>query len=114
MPEHPPIPKAHCNLQLHQQNVNKSLISQQDLLISLKRDDFDICAIQKPYINRNGMSRANFQWFTVYPSTHTSAPDATRSILLINTNLLTNNWKQIPIPDPDITAIELSGTYGKT
>ena len=34
--------------------------------------------------------------------------------LLINTNLLTNNWKQIPIPYPDITAIELSGTYGKT
>ena len=59
------------------------------------------------------MSRANFQWFTVYPSTHTSTPASTRSILLINTNLLTNDWKQIPIPHPDITAIELSGTYGK-
>ena len=59
------------------------------------------------------MSRANFQWFTVYPSTHTFAPASTRSMLLINTNLLTNNWKQISIPHPDITAIKLSSTYGK-
>ena len=61
------------------------------------------------YIDQSGMTRANF---TIYPSTHSSTLEATRS-LLINTNLLTNDWKQIPIPHPDITAIELSGTYSK-
>ena len=113
MPEQLPTHEACCYFQIRQQNVNKSLLSQQDLLVSLKRDNFNICAIQEPYINHNGMSRENFQWFTVYPFTHTSAPASTRSILLINTNLLTNDWKQIPIPHPDITAIELSSTYGK-
>ena len=113
MPEHPQPHEACHNLQLWQQNVNKSLLSQQDLLISLKRNNYDICAIQEPYINQNGLARANYQWFTVYLSTHTTAPEATRSILLINTNLLTNNWKQIPIPHPDIMAIKLTGTFGK-
>ena len=94
-------------------NINKSLLSQQDLLISLKRNNYNICTIQEPYIDQNGLSRANYQWFTVYPSTHTTAPEATRSILLINTNLLTNDWKQILIPHPDIIAIKLTGTFGK-
>ena len=113
MPEHLQLYKAHRNLQLWQTNINKSLLSQQDLLISLKRNNYNICTIQEPYIDQNGLSRANYQWFTVYPSTHTTAPEATRSILLINTNLLTNDWKQILIPHPDIIAIKLTGTFGK-
>lgn len=108
-----PIPQEERrNLQIRQQNINKSLYSQQDLLISLKRNEYDICAIQEPYTDHNSMTRANFHWFTVYPSTHTSNPKATRSVILVNTNLLTNDWKQISIPHSDITAIEISHTYG--
>jgi hypothetical protein len=69
---------------IRQQNTNKSLLSQLDLLESLKRDDYDVCAIQEPYIDFNGKSRANHQWTTVYPDTHHSHPDSTRSLLLIN------------------------------
>ena len=68
--------------------------------MSLKKEDYDMCAIQEPYIDQHGLSRVNAQWFMVYPSTHLVDPKATRFILLINTNLLINNWKQIPIPHP--------------
>ena len=94
-------------LQIRQQNVNKSLISQLDLLQSLKCDDYDICVIQEPYIDFKGKTRANRQWSVIYPSTHQEHPDSTRSITLINTNLLTDAWKQIHFQHPDITAIEI-------
>ena len=111
MPEHD-INNPQRPLTIRQQNTNKSLISQLDLLESLKRDDYDICAIQEPYVDFNRKSRANRQWATIYPSTHHSHPDSTRSLLLVNTNILTDSWKQINIQHPDITAIELKGPFG--
>ena len=57
-------------------------------------------------------TRANAQWITVYPSTHNLALKATRSVILINTNIVTNNWKQLHIEHPDITAIELTTSIG--
>src|ERR1700679_1737244 len=79
--------------QIRQQNVNKSLISQLDLLESLKRDEYDLCTIQEPYIDFNAKPRANRYWTAIYPSTHQEHPDSTRSVTLINTNLLTDTWK---------------------
>ena len=99
-------------LNIRQQNVNKSLISQLDLLASLRRDDYDICAIQEPYIDFNGKTRANRQWVTVYPITHKEHPDATRSVTLVNADLLTDTWRQIQLQHPDITAIEMTGEFG--
>ena len=48
-----------------------------------------------------------------YPSIHNRAPNATRSITLVNTKLLTNNWNQIHIKHPDVTTIELTTSIGK-
>ena len=99
-------------LQIRQQNVNKSLISQLDLLQSIKRDDYNICVIQEPYIDFRGKTRANRQWSVIYPSTHQEHPDSTRSVILINANLVTDAWKQIHFQHPDITAIEIQGHLG--
>jgi hypothetical protein len=119
--EHPPrpsnMPEQPQNtpqrpLLIRQQNVNKFLLSQLDLLESLKRDEYDICVIQEPYIDFNGKSRANRQWITLYPSTHQEHPDSTRSVTLINTNLSTDAWKQIKFQHPDITAFEIQGPFG--
>ena len=99
-------------LTIRQQNVNKSLLSQLDLLESLQRDEYDVCVIQEPYIDFNGKSRSNRQWTTLYPNTHLKHPDSTRSIILVNTNLLTDAWKQIDFQHPDITAIEIKGPFG--
>ena len=80
--------------------------------MNLKRNSYNICAIQEPYIDPNSLSRANHQWFTIYPSTHLTEPSISRLILLINTNLITNNWKHILILHPDITTIALSTPQG--
>ena len=102
----------HRPLTIRQQNTNKSLISQLDLLESLEKDKYDICTIQEPYVDFNGKSRANRQWITMYPNTHHTHPDSTRSLLLINTNILTDSWKQIEFQHPDITAVEIQGVFG--
>ncbi|KAF8221464.1 hypothetical protein L208DRAFT_1531992, partial [Tricholoma matsutake] len=95
-----------------QQNVNKLLISQLDLLQSLRRDDYDICIIQEPFIDFRGKMRANQQWITVYPNTHDEHSEKTRLVILVNTNILTDTWKQLYFRHPDITAIELTGKFG--
>lgn len=76
---------------IRQQNTDKSLISQLDLLESLKQDNYNICTIQEPYVDFNGKSQANRQWMTIYPNTHHSHPDSTRSLLPVNTNILTDS-----------------------
>jgi hypothetical protein len=86
MPENQQDEAERKPIQTRQQNVNKSLISQLDLLVSLKHNTYDITAIQEPYIDFNGKSQANRQWITVYPNTHNDHPQATRALILINTN----------------------------
>ena len=97
---------------MRQQNINKSLESQLDLLESLRRNKYDICAIQEPYVDFKGKTHANRNWTTVYPNTHQEHPDRTRSVILVNANLLTDAWKQINFEHPDITAIEVQGQFG--
>jgi Endonuclease-reverse transcriptase len=43
---------------------------------------------------------------------HNKYPDHTRSVILINTNILSDAWKQIQFDHPDITAIEIQGNFG--
>jgi hypothetical protein len=99
-------------LQIRQQNTNKSLESQIDLLASLKRNEYDLCLIQEPYIDFKGKTRANRNWMVIYPNTHQKHPDQMRSVILINTSLITDSWKQIHFEHPDITAIEIQGSFG--
>ncbi|KAF8120569.1 hypothetical protein EV363DRAFT_1138292, partial [Boletus edulis] len=37
----------------------------------------------------------------------------TRSVLFVNKTLSKDHWRTIPIPSPDITAIEIRGNFGK-
>jgi endonuclease/exonuclease/phosphatase family metal-dependent hydrolase len=103
--------KQQRTVQIRQQNTNKSMISQLDLLQSLRQDDYDICLIQEPYIDFRGKTRANRNWIAVYLSTHNNHPDSTRSVILVNATLITDSWKQIHFDHPDITAIEIQGQF---
>jgi hypothetical protein len=47
----------------------------------------------------------------IYPNTHQKHPDHTWSVILINTNLITDLWKQIHFEHPDITAIEIQESF---
>lgn len=96
-------------LKIWQQNVNKSRTCQHDLISSgrLAYEGVDIVALQEPKINELGGTVTAREWMVVYPSTHTSDPAKTHSIILIRADIITDNWSQIDINSGDITAVRL-------
>ena len=56
---------------------------------------------------------ASKDWRVIYPSTHTKDPTKTRSVILIRANILTNNWSQLDIESGDVTAVKLTGEWGR-
>jgi hypothetical protein len=96
-----------------QQNLNKLLIAQLDMLESIKKD-YDIILIQEPHIDFRNLTRANSYYTVVYPprhhDNHRNTP--TRSIILVNRKLQSQAWSPIPIQSPDITAVQVTGEFG--
>jgi hypothetical protein len=68
------------NLKIWQHNINKSCISQHDLISSSKltKWQIDIVALQEPSINGLGQTVASKDWKTIYPSMHAKYPKKTR------------------------------------
>src|SRR5258705_5823102 len=99
-------------LRIWQQNVDCSMVSTQHLINSDLHLRYDIIALQEPYLDTYGNTRASRYWRVVYPSSHLSPNSRTRSTLLINSALSTNAWQQIPFDSPDVTIVQLSGTFG--
>ena len=62
-------------LWIRQQNVNKSLVAQGDLLHQLDPKEFEIVAIQEPYLDCNHNMRANLHWYTLHPKEHYVEPE---------------------------------------
>ncbi|KAF8995916.1 hypothetical protein BDQ17DRAFT_1186507, partial [Cyathus striatus] len=98
---------AQKELRFWQQNVNSSLLGHQDLLVSLGHFDYDICAIQEPYIGFNGKSRTNSFWHPIYPSIRVPEGCVSHSLLLINTAISSNSWAEVPVRSSDITAVRI-------
>ncbi|KAH9962592.1 hypothetical protein BC827DRAFT_1086453, partial [Russula dissimulans] len=98
-----------------QQNVNKSPACQHDLLSGKLLTDMkiDIVALQEPSVNFLNLTVASKNWTPVYPSSHATSPDKTRSITLISVTLSTESWEQLAFPSGDVTVISLTCNYGK-
>jgi ribonuclease HI len=86
-----------------------------DIMNGVHPDDWDILAIQEPPISHLNLAVGiTSKWRSVYPSDYLSANQPrSRSILLINSNISTNAWKNVYIGSPDVTAIELSTSQGR-
>ena len=95
-----------------QQNINKSLIAQIDLLHQLDPSTHNICAIQEPYLDHNHNSRATHNWYTIYPKEHYVEPSKTRSLMLVNKRIATDAWMQIDCRSSDVTAVQVSTGLG--
>jgi hypothetical protein len=97
-----------------QQNVNKSGTCQHNLIssVALARQGIDVVALQELAINMFGATIASRDWIPGYPLTHSNAPHKTRSVLLVRSNILAEQWKQVNFPSGDVMVIQLSGSWG--
>src|SRR5882724_980518 len=100
-------------LLIHQQNVNKSLVAQGDLLNQLNPDNCDIAAIQEPYLDANHNSCATHHWYTIYPKEHYITPACTRLIILVKKWIATDAWVQVDLGSPDITVVSIKTGRGR-
>lgn len=106
-------PTRKRRLKIWQQNLNKSLDAQNDFLHRLNPDVYDMALIQEPHFDFRGVTRANRRWVSVTPPTHTPNQAVTRSLILVNICLPSASWTAIPIPSPDITAVQIAHeTFG--
>src|SRR5882724_9225687 len=64
------LPRSHPHIKIRQQNLNKSLTTQSDMLQLLDPDNYDIATIHEPYLEHNHNSQASHNWFTLYPKEH--------------------------------------------
>lgn len=98
-----------------QQNINKFPACQHTLLSNniLVKHEIGIITLQEPAINSFNLFIASKDWITIYPSTHLSHPDKTRTLTLVNTALCTDAWEQVDFPSGDITVLSLKGMWGK-
>ena len=72
----------------------------------------DIIALWELAISDFNVTIASKDWRVIYPTTHTKNFNKTRSVIMIQTNLLTNSWLQLDIEMGDITIVKLKGTWG--
>ena len=108
-----PVNRDTRKLKIWQQNLNKSLEGQLDLLQSLKDNDYDIVALQEPHIDFLVRTRSNAYWRVVYPSKrHLANPSKTRAVTLINRNISMNNWDEIPLDSADVTGVRVHSKFG--
>ena len=79
------------------------------MLSNAKPNEWDILALQEPWFDHLGKTRANPKWSATYPTPkgRDNLPHP-RSIILVNTNIPTESITQIPIDSNDITAIKIN------
>jgi hypothetical protein len=102
-------------ISIWQQNVNKSLTCQHDV-VSKKRlvsKGINIVALQKPVLSKSGLTIALRDWIAIYPSEHTNHPLKTRSIMLIRADTSSESWNQLDFPSSDVTVMQITGPWGK-
>ena len=100
-------------LRIWQQNVHKSKTAQDYILNTANPKDWDVIALQEPWIDKYGNSRGSQYWRVIYPANfYVEGRSRIRSILLINTNLTTDCYSALPIMHSDISAVRFRGNNG--
>jgi ribonuclease HI len=106
-------PKSPDKLRIWQQNARKSKVAHEYILNTANPADWDVIAIQEPWIDALGNARGTRYWRVLYPSNHLRDGNSRpRSILLVNTNIATDSYISLNILNSDITAIRFQGDHG--
>ena len=95
-------------LRIRQQSINKSLTAISDLLNRCSPANYDVIAIQEPYIDFLGNARVTPGWISVYPKLHyINKERRTRSVILVSRKLAKDEWMAIDVDSPDITGVKI-------
>lgn len=106
-------PRSPGSLRIWQQNTRKLDVAQADVLAAASPDDWDVLAVQEPFLDRLGNTKASSYWRVLYPSTHRRNGSARScSVILINTNISTESYSQLALNSNDITAVRFSSKFG--
>ncbi len=102
------IPTTHNTLRIWQQNLNKSGSAQLDLVNDQFVADYDILALQEPYLTFLNLTSSTSHWHVIYPSTHRKeGAGRSRAITLVNKKLSIDSWSTIATEHPDIAAVSI-------
>jgi len=71
------------------------------MLHRLDLQNFDVVAIQEPYLDHFHNTRTNQHWYTVYPREHYVGPRGTRSVILMSRRIPADAWTQVEIGSSD-------------
>ncbi|KAF8225385.1 hypothetical protein L208DRAFT_1041625, partial [Tricholoma matsutake] len=75
-------------------------------------EDWDIIALQEPFLDNIGNTKASPYWRVLYPTDHhKDCSDCMCSILLINSNISTNAYTPLDLPCNNITTVHFSGEF---
>ncbi|KAJ7718534.1 Endonuclease/exonuclease/phosphatase, partial [Mycena metata] len=100
-------------LKLWQQNLDKGLGNQHELLQRMGSGEYQFVALQEPYIDFRDKTRANSHWSVVYPTGHgRKGARTTRAVTLVSTELPTGSWSQMDIDSSDIVVVEFRCAIG--
>ena len=101
-------------LVIWQQNLNKLQVGQHIISSGkLVHVNIDIVVIQEPALNFKDKTIVARDWIPIYPSTHEKKPQKTRSVILMNKRLPTENWEQMEFMSGDITVVKINSNWGQ-
>ena|SRR5882672_11296255 len=86
---------SRLGIRIRQKKLNKSLTAQSDLLHQLDPDEYDMAAIQEPYLDLSHKSWTTQNWYTVYLKEHYVKPKKTQSLILINKRIPSNTGHRL-------------------
>ncbi|VDB89214.1 unnamed protein product [Peniophora sp. CBMAI 1063] len=110
----PVDPTRTRNLRIFQHNLNKNPIAQQALINRNPQQLYDILFLQEPYIDSRGLTRATPDFHTEYPHGYDfDHENPARSVILVNKIISTDAYEMLPFPGRDVTAIQLTGDFGR-
>ena len=99
-------------LRIWQQNAHKSKMAHSYILNTANPNNWDVIALQEPWIDSYGNSHGTQFWKVVYPANfYVEGRNRVRSISLINTNISTDSYSILPVMHSDITAVCFKGEH---
>lgn len=96
-------------IRILQQNVNASPTAQAETINNHHNNSIDIIALQEPYFDFKGTSRASREWISIYPkNTGKEGTPKVRSMILVSSKIKSDSWEEIPTKSNDLTIIRIN------